>query len=145
MTEEDDVLRMDRDETLYRNLASAATMLLHGFEEWIQGEINDLLLKAEVLEPLQQGEIKHLLKSCGDELKDLNINKLSAAKQSLKNRITEVGTIQDGANLLFDDFPKAQEAIQESVAKFETMVKTLLRTRDFILTYWSPGESDDPA
>lgn len=129
MTPDAEDLKEERDQALLRQLCHGARQLRNEFREWIQSELTDVTYRAECLEPLCNGLIQSELRLNIARLRDINKDVLQEAVHSLDSKIADVGA---GG---YDSLPDARAYLEEGVARLESLVRELLRTRKMLDGY----------
>lgn len=122
--------RQERDRELAMAFASSARILRQFFREWIQGELNDLAVLADGLEPALEGLIRSEMQGTVRRIRDINQDELGECVRSLQGRIDEID------NGLYDNALDAQQYLSEGLIRLESLVRELLRVRDSLDDLW---------
>lgn len=98
--------------------------------EWIQEQIIESKLRAQSLVPTLTGEIQKQMSQASQRLDEIDMHEL---REAIENIDTKCKEIEDGAWINVLD---ARPYLEEGVTRLESLVRELLKIRDFINTFW---------
>ncbi|MEX2237213.1 MAG: hypothetical protein WEB00_06740 [Dehalococcoidia bacterium] len=126
-------LQGERDQFIVRVMTAATVSRRMAFREWIQAELNDLIVRAGTLEGAAEGEIKFQLEKLVEELRDIDSRQL---RDAVRNSDEICSQVEAG---VYTDCLNASEYLTEALNPFEAIVRRLLRSRDFVEALWGDG------
>ena len=122
----------ERDEKLVgHGYLSGVRVFRNELREWIQEQIIESKLRAEALEPTLTGELQRQMRQVSQRLDEMDRDEL---REVIANIDTKCKEIEDGA---WTNVLDTRPYLEEGVARLESLVRELLRMRDFIDTYWA--------
>ena len=132
---EDNELRRERDGWLVSTFVNTARHLRNEFREWIQGEINHLIVRAEALESTAEGEFRAKLEETGRRIREMNLQGLPETVRSFDEKIADIGE-----EVYSDVLDARHYLLHEGLSGFEGLVRELLRIRRFLDELWEAGD-----
>lgn len=121
----------ERDEKLVgRGFVFGVSIFRNELREWIQEQIIESKLRAEALEPTLPGELQKQMRQASQRLNEIDRHEL---REAINNIDTKCKEIEDGA---WNNVLDARPYLEEGVTRLESLVRELLKIRDFIDTNW---------
>ena len=121
--------RATRDEDLVKGLCGAARNLRHEMREWVQQEVNTILVEAQLLEGRLGGEVAAALVGMIERLRAINNTELRDAVVALDDVVTQV------LNGGYTDVLDAHVQLRNGCVGFEHILGQLQPIRDFIVEW----------
>ena len=116
----------ERDDTLIKGLCQAARTTRMELREWIEAELKDLIIKAELQEPLLQGDLKEKVERTADHLHTISKRDLPEAVRDFDDTIDDVG----GGG--YEDVYDAYDQLLNGHSKLIRIMRDLLELRSSI-------------
>lgn len=121
----------ERDEKLVgHGYISGIRVFRNELREWIQEEIIACKLKAGALEPTLIGELQKQMRQVSQRLDEIDRQEL---REAIDNIDTKCKEIEDGA---WKDVLDARPYLEEGLTRLESLVRELLKMRNFVDTLW---------
>jgi hypothetical protein len=130
----DNAKRSERDGDLVRSFCQAAADRRRRLQEWIQEELKEQRIAAQMLYETSTGVIKDRAKQHEEDLNDLDIRRLPEEVKRQKNRVDDVWSEFDEDP--FTDFLY----LEESTLRLEKMAMIIFRYRQLL-----DNPEDNPA
>ena len=120
----------ERDRELAMAFATSARTLRLYIREWIQGELNELVVRAESLEPALRDPMKNEMQRTVRRIREIDRDELRESVQSLQGKIDE---IEEG---VYDNILDARQYLNEGLIRLEGLIRELLSIRDSLDNLW---------
>lgn len=144
----DDQAVAERDEALYFAIAAAGMATLHGYRDWIEPELNDLLIKVESSGQHLEGVLGTTMKEHALTLRDISQTQWPNGVSALKKCLSELTNVHSGQSLTYDDPMEAIGELYQRLATLERIVRHVWACRTQVTAllsdlYPAPIDDDD--